>query len=131
VGEVGYRIELSQSSGVPGSRVKVSGPTPLYAKDGSYHPPDGEIQLWWNANLDEWHSVLPGGKEPVPDRLGDVVLLGAAQLAGTCTFSTTFTVPDAPAGSYLIVPVNFGWEDEQTFSATFFGAHAARFNVQR
>jgi hypothetical protein len=65
----------------------------------------------------------------VSDRPGDVVLLGTAQLAGTCTFSTTFTVPDFPAGSYLIVPVNFGWEDKDSFSATFFGAHAPTFEV--
>ena len=129
VSEGGNRIELSQISGTPGSRVEVSGPTPLYAEDGSYRGPFGEIQLWWNANPDEWESVLPGGEEPVSDRPGDVVLLGTAQLADTCTFRTTFTVPDSPPGSYLIVPVNFGWEDKDSFSATFFGAHASIFEV--
>lgn len=129
VGEGGYRIELSESSGPPGSTVEVSGPTPIYAEDGSYRPPDGEIQLWLNADPEAWHSVLPGGDEPVPDKPGEVRLLGTAQLAGTCAFSTTFTVPDFPAGSYLIVPVNFGGEDKDRFSATFFGAHAPTFEV--
>ncbi len=129
VSEGGYQIELSETSGTPGSSVEVSGPTPLYAEDGSYRPPDSEIQLWWNADPDEWESVLPGGQEPVAERPGDVVLIGTAQLAGTCTFSTTFTVPDSPAGSYRIVPVDFGWEDKDSFSTTFFGAHAPTFEV--
>ncbi len=129
VGEGGYRIELSESSGVRGSTVEAFGPTPLYAEDGSYRPPDGEIQLWWNADPQAWESVLPGGDEPVRDQPGEVLLVGTAQLAGTCTFRTAFQVPDVPPGEYTIVPVNFGLEGNDNVSATFFGAHAPTFEV--
>jgi hypothetical protein len=127
--EGGYRIELSESSGARGSTIEVFGPTPLYAEDGSYRPRDGEIQLWWNADPEAWEPLLPGGDDPVPDKPGEVLLVGTAELAGTCTFRTSFTVPDVLPGDYTIVPVNFGLQGNDDFSATFFGAHAPTFEV--
>jgi hypothetical protein len=139
VGEGEYRIELSESSGAPGSTIEVTGPTPIYAEDGSYREPSGEIQLWWNANPDEWESVLPGGQEPVPDEPGEVLLVGTAQLAGTCTFRTSFTVPDVPPGDYTIVSAQIeffppgswegSFEDRENVSAALFGSPAATFEV--
>ncbi|HEV3471701.1 MAG TPA: hypothetical protein VG408_00645, partial [Actinomycetota bacterium] len=60
----GYKIQLSVYSGPAGSSVTATGPIPLFAKDGSYSGPDGQIQFWWNADPQRWHSLLPG-RDPV------------------------------------------------------------------
>ncbi|MGI8519842.1 MAG: hypothetical protein ACR2MC_04445 [Actinomycetota bacterium] len=130
IGEDGYRIELSESSGARGSTIEVTGPTPIYTEDGSYRAPDGEIHLWWNADPEAWESLLPGGDEPVPDKPGEVLLVGTGQLAGTCTFRTSFTVPDVPPGDYTIVSVNLvNPEHRENFGAALFGWPAATFEV--
>ncbi len=130
VGEGGYAIELSVHSGPPGSVVTSSGATPVYAEDGSYVGPSGEIQLWWNADPDYWHEALPGREVVAKNPSGDVVLLGAVQLTA-CTFDFEFEVPDVPAGDYPILPLAVGFKDSGAWdSATFHAAHAPVFHVR-
>lgn len=125
VAEGGYKIQLSDSSRPSGSSVTVTGSVPVSANDGSYRGPNGEIQFWWNADPDHWHNVLPSPTlDPVPKNpSADVIRLGAVELSA-CTFAFDFEVPDVPPGEYPLLPISFGWDDSDSWSATFHAAHA-------
>ena len=129
-GEGGYAIDLSADSGPPGAAVTVSGATPVYAEDGSYVGPVGEIQFWWNADPDHWHDALPGTPDPAPkNRSADVVSLGAVKLSD-CTFEFEFEVPDVAPGDYPILPLALDFKDSGAWdSATFHAAYAPVFRV--
>lgn len=105
VGEGGYAIMLSDYSGPPGSSVTASGTTPVFAKDGSYVGPRGEIQFWWNADPDYWPYALPGPPDPLAKNgSSGVKLLGTMQLID-CTFEFQFKVPEVSPGDYPILPL--------------------------
>ncbi|MGH3433959.1 MAG: hypothetical protein ACRDQB_14100, partial [Thermocrispum sp.] len=96
----------------------------------SYNGPNGEIQFWWNADPEYWHNVLPSPTlDPVlKNPSADVIRVGAVNLSG-CSFAFDFEVPVVPSGDYPLLPISFGWEDSDTWSATFHAAHAPIFRV--
>ncbi len=105
--EQGQDWSMDSASGVPGSLVTVSGPVPLFGEDGKYAPSD-KIEVWWNLAPEESYSVLPNEKGPIPERNGPATLLGTVDATQSCTFATTFEVPDVSPGSYRVVALLYG-----------------------
>jgi hypothetical protein len=98
-------VTLSSSSGSAGSTVNVSG---RFVNDEAW------LQLWWNA--DPQHApdhIAPPPWPPTGPQLafpaagpGPVLELGSVEgpeSTGECTFTTRFTVPDVPPGTYQVL----------------------------
>jgi hypothetical protein len=89
-----------------GSALAVSGQVPSYGPDGTFVPPHGQIQVWWNLDPDAWESVAGRPSPyPSPSLPGSVLLLSARDMAGACTYDIEVSVPDVSPGVYPVVIV--------------------------
>jgi hypothetical protein len=102
----GATTTLEPTSGAAGSRATISGPVPLFHKDGSYDGPD-DFHVWWNVAQKDWEFLVPGG-DAQPAGPGPVEDLGIVREPPACDFELTFEVPDAPPGIYSIVVIQEG-----------------------
>jgi hypothetical protein len=79
---------------------------PSYGQDGTFHPPQGQVNVWWNLDPDAWESVAGQPSPfPTPSLPGSVLLLSSAEIAGSCTYEIQVTIPDVPPGTYPVVVV--------------------------
>ena len=102
----GYEASLSVDHGAPGDAVTISGPMPIQHEDGSFDQSgQTSIVAWWNAPPADWAALAPGATTlPSPAGPGPLVHLGEGGLEA-CSFSISFTVPQASPGIYPIVPL--------------------------
>jgi hypothetical protein len=117
----GYEASLSVDSGAPGDTVTISGPMPIQGPDGSFdHAGQTSIAAWWNVSPGDWTDLAPGATTPPsPAGSGPVVQLGEGGL-GACSFTISFTVPQAPPGTYPIVPIEQNPESATSLPALTF-----------
>ncbi len=90
-------------SGPAGSVIAISIGVPISGENGQYVPPVGEVQVWWNADPNNWTDLLPGGANPTPVGAGPVQLLTSIDATGKCFVEGSFLVPQSPPGTYNLV----------------------------
>jgi hypothetical protein len=107
-------------SGAPGSTVDVSGPLYYLNQEGEVWVPEHEqIQAWWNLDPENYaqaagaavEAATGGVAEPLP---GGVMLVGADDPQGACSFLLHFTVPDVGRGTYPVSVVAVAGSDGST-----------------
>jgi hypothetical protein len=115
-------VSVSPSIGPPGSLVDISGPIYYTHADGSvWVPAQEQIQVWWDIDPSSWTQVSGAAiaaSEGQP--ITDDRLLASVDTRGACSFSVSFSVPEAPPGSYSVSVLRAAGTD----GAALYGAFA-------
>jgi hypothetical protein len=118
--EGAYEVLIGPTAGRPGTRVTVGGNTPLFDKAGRYLGPSGKIGFWFNLPPGGWEHVYFGGSRPHTFQRVPVIHLGEVDVSGRCSYRASFRVPEVPAGTYSIVPIEHGAHGAAAFASIEF-----------
>lgn len=104
----GYRVQIEPKTASVGSRIELTGNTPLFVESGRYVGPTGKIGFWFNLPYDEWVETYSSIPPPTANGGVPVIHLGEMRVEGLCSYTVTIGVPDVAAGRYRIVPIEHG-----------------------
>lgn len=97
-----YDTKYRPASGPAGTIVRVSGRLPVLNESGQDTGQNAtEIVTYWNLDFDHWTSL--GSPHPLSAVSGSPLrLLGATNVADSCTYHAQVTIPKVPPGKYPI-----------------------------